>query len=106
MGLRFFGFITSGSYDKQAIQRGAEQTSNSARRETNKQLSEAGNIQAIRGAAGEASNCVFDEFELSRKEFSTLLDKSARFFFTTIFAALRAYTITLCENTPGWECID
>ena len=29
MGLRFFGFITSGSYDKQAIQRGAEQTSNS-----------------------------------------------------------------------------
>jgi len=35
---------SSGAKDKQAIQRGAEQTSNSARRGTNKQLSEARNI--------------------------------------------------------------
>jgi len=98
--------FSSGAKDKQAIQRGAEQTSNSARRGTNTQLSEARNIQAIRGAAGQTSNCVFDEFQLSREEFSTLLDKSASFFFTTRLAALKAYTVTLCENTPGWECID
>ena len=53
--------ISSGAKDKQAIQRGAEQTSNSARRGTNKELSEARNIQAIRGAAGQTSNCVFDQ---------------------------------------------
>ena len=53
--------ISSGAKDKQAIQRGAEQTSNSARRGTNKQLSEARSIQAIRGAAGQTSNCVFDQ---------------------------------------------
>jgi len=54
-------YITSlGAKDKQTIQRGAEQTSNLARRGTNKQLSEARNIQAIRGAAGQTSNCVFD----------------------------------------------
>jgi len=50
-----------GAKDKQAIQRGAEQTSNSARRGTINQLSEARHIQAFRRVAGQTSNCVFDQ---------------------------------------------
>jgi len=71
--------ISSGAKDKQAIQRGAEQTSNSARRGTNKQLSEAQNIQAIQRGAEQTSNSARRR---TYKQFAVPLDKQAPAFLT------------------------